>query len=45
MLLTGDAGCGKTLTTREVVRHWLGRGKRVMMCAPTGRAAQRLQVR
>eukprot|EP00955_Chlamydomonas_euryale_P117087 366454-Chlamydomonas_euryale.AAC.2 len=44
MLLTGDAGCGKTLTTKAIVHRWLGAGKRVRMCAPTGRAAQRLQV-
>ncbi len=36
MLLTGDAGCGKTHTTRAIVLQWLSQGKRVAMCAPTG---------
>ena len=36
MLLTGDAGCGKTLTTRTIVQQWIEDGKRVAICAPTG---------
>lgn len=36
MLLTGDAGCGKTLTTRTIVQQWIADGKRVAICAPTG---------
>ncbi|GAX78728.1 hypothetical protein CEUSTIGMA_g6165.t1 [Chlamydomonas eustigma] len=43
MLLTGDAGCGKTSTTRAMVEEWVKQEKRVAVCAPTGRAAQRLQ--
>lgn len=42
-LLTGAAGCGKTLVTRAIVKLWKRQSKRVLMCAPTGRAAQRLQ--
>ncbi len=29
MLLTGDAGCGKTLTTRAIVQDWVAQGKKV----------------
>ena len=36
MLLTGDAGCGKTQTTRTIVQQWIEDGKRVAICAPTG---------
>lgn len=43
MLLTGAAGCGKTFVTKAIVGLWRHQGKRVLMCAPTGRAAQRLQ--
>ena len=41
-VMTGGPGCGKTFATRAVVRYWVDRGLRVAMCAPTGRAAQRL---
>ncbi|KAJ9528418.1 hypothetical protein QJQ45_020293 [Haematococcus lacustris] len=43
MLLTGAAGCGKTYATKAIVHLWRQQGKTVMLCAPTGRAAQRLQ--
>ncbi|KAK9822626.1 hypothetical protein WJX81_000268 [Elliptochloris bilobata] len=43
MVLTGGPGCGKTFTTRTIVKLWRAMGKRVCMAAPTGRAAQRLQ--
>jgi transcriptional regulator of acetoin/glycerol metabolism len=36
MLLTGDAGCGKTSTTRAIVEEWIRGNKRVAVCAPTG---------
>lgn len=36
MLLTGSAGCGKTLTAREIVTRWVEAGKQVAVCAPTG---------
>uniref|UniRef100_A0A7S3VL64 Uncharacterized protein n=1 Tax=Dunaliella tertiolecta TaxID=3047 RepID=A0A7S3VL64_DUNTE len=45
MLLTGAAGCGKTFVTQAIVNMWLRQGKRVLLCAPTGRAAQLLQER
>jgi len=41
-ILTGGPGCGKTTTTQAVVRLALAMGKRVMLAAPTGRAAQRM---
>ncbi|CAI5502640.1 unnamed protein product [Closterium sp. Naga37s-1] len=43
MVLTGGPGCGKTYTTRLITRLWTAQGKQVMLCAPTGRAAQRLE--
>ena len=42
-ILTGGPGCGKTFATRAIVQYWANQGKSVAMCAPTGRAAQRLQ--
>ncbi|CAI5478080.1 unnamed protein product [Closterium sp. Yama58-4] len=43
MVLTGGPGCGKTYTTRLITRLWTAQDKQVMLCAPTGRAAQRLE--
>jgi len=42
-ILTGGPGCGKTTTTRTVVRLARAMGKRVVLAAPTGRAAQRMK--
>lgn len=42
-VLTGGPGCGKTTTTRTVVRLARAMGKRVVLAAPTGRAAQRMK--
>jgi len=42
-ILTGGPGCGKTFATQAVVQYWRAQGKTVAMCAPTGRAAQRLE--
>lgn len=42
LLLTGGPGCGKTYATKMIVQLWKAMGKRVALCAPTGRAAQRL---
>ena len=36
MVLTGGPGCGKTFTTRTIVKLWRAMGKRVCMAAPTG---------
>ena len=41
-VLTGGPGCGKTTTTLVVVRLLEALGKKVLLAAPTGRAAQRM---
>ncbi len=41
-VLTGGPGCGKTTTTLVIVRLLEHLGKRVVLAAPTGRAAQRM---
>ncbi len=42
-VLTGGPGTGKTRTVTELVRACEARGLRVALCAPTGRAARRLE--
>lgn len=41
-ILTGGPGCGKTTCTRVLVHLLKAMNKRVMLTAPTGRAAQRM---
>ena len=41
-ILTGGPGCGKTTTTRVIVALLRAMHQRVMLTAPTGRAAQRM---
>jgi exodeoxyribonuclease V alpha subunit len=41
-ILTGGPGCGKTTTTKAIVKLFLAMKKRVLLAAPTGRAAQRM---
>ncbi len=41
-VLTGGPGCGKTTTTLVIVRLLEKVGRRVLLAAPTGRAAQRM---
>jgi exodeoxyribonuclease V alpha subunit len=41
-VLTGGPGCGKTTATRVIVKLLEAMGKKVMLAAPTGRAAQRM---
>ncbi|RJP93497.1 MAG: recombinase RecD [Desulfobacteraceae bacterium] len=41
-ILTGGPGCGKTTTTRVLVKLLEAMKKTVMLAAPTGRAAQRM---
>ena len=41
-VLTGGPGCGKTTTTEVIVRLFDHLGLRVVLAAPTGRAAQRM---
>ena len=42
-ILTGGPGCGKTTTTKTLVQLFFAMGKKVILCAPTGRAAQRME--
>jgi exodeoxyribonuclease V alpha subunit len=42
LVVTGGPGTGKTTLVRGVVSVHARRGRRVLLCAPTGRAAQRL---
>lgn len=42
-ILTGGPGCGKTTTTKTLVKLFLAMGKEVLLAAPTGRAAQRME--
>jgi exodeoxyribonuclease V alpha subunit len=41
-ILTGGPGCGKTTTTKVLVKLLLAMKKEVILAAPTGRAAQRM---
>lgn len=41
-VLTGGPGCGKTTITRVIVRFLESMDKKVLLAAPTGRAAQRM---
>jgi exodeoxyribonuclease V alpha subunit len=41
-VLTGGPGCGKTTTTRVIVELLGSMGRKVLLAAPTGRAAQRM---
>lgn len=41
-ILTGGPGCGKTTTTRVLVKLLHAMQQRVVLAAPTGRAAQRM---
>lgn len=41
-ILTGGPGCGKTTTTRALVGVMQFMNKKIMLAAPTGRAAQRM---
>ncbi len=42
VVITGGPGVGKTTIVRAIVRILGGRGRRVVLAAPTGRAAKRL---
>jgi exodeoxyribonuclease V alpha subunit len=41
-ILTGGPGCGKTTTTQVLVKLLEAMGMKVLLAAPTGRAAQRM---
>ncbi len=42
MVLTGGPGTGKTTTTQGIIEAHKSRGKRILLAAPTGRAAKRM---
>ncbi len=42
LVVTGGPGTGKTTLVRGIVEIHARKGRRVLLCAPTGRAAQRL---
>ena len=42
-ILTGGPGCGKTTTTKTLVSLLRAMGRGVLLAAPTGRAAQRME--
>jgi len=42
-VLTGGPGCGKTTTTMVIVHLLAAMGRKVLLAAPTGRAAQRMK--
>lgn len=42
-ILTGGPGTGKTTTIKAMIRYFDSRGKVVYLCAPTGRAAKRME--
>lgn len=42
LVLTGGPGTGKTTTLNAIIKILQGRGKKVLLAAPTGRAAQRM---
>lgn len=41
-IITGGPGTGKTTIIREVISIYEQQGKKVILCAPTGRAAKRM---
>jgi exodeoxyribonuclease V alpha subunit len=41
-IVTGKPGAGKTTTLNEIIKQLKHHGKRVMLCAPTGKAAQKM---
>ncbi|MBI4277701.1 MAG: AAA family ATPase, partial [Armatimonadetes bacterium] len=43
LVITGGPGTGKTTTVRTLVKLFQAMGKRIALCSPTGRAAQRLE--
>ena len=42
MILTGGPGVGKTTTTNLIIRYFKDQKKKVLLAAPTGRAAKRM---
>ena len=42
LILTGGPGTGKTTTLNAIIKILKNKGQKVLLCAPTGRAAQRI---
>ena len=42
MVLTGGPGTGKTTVTQGIIAAFLAYGLKILLAAPTGRAAQRM---
>ena len=42
MILTGGPGTGKTTTINEIIRYFRSEDRRILLAAPTGRAAKRM---
>jgi exodeoxyribonuclease V alpha subunit len=42
MVLTGGPGTGKTTTTQGIIEAYKARGMKILLAAPTGRAAKRM---
>ena len=42
LVLTGGPGTGKTTTTLGIIRAYRESGAKILLCAPTGRAAKRM---
>ena len=42
LVITGGPGTGKTTTINTIIRIMEGRGQKIVLCAPTGRAAKRM---
>jgi exodeoxyribonuclease V alpha subunit len=42
-VLTGGAGVGKSSVSDAIVQMWYSQGKRIIGCAPTGKASRRLK--
>jgi exodeoxyribonuclease V alpha subunit len=42
VILTGGPGTGKTQTTKAIIEYMIKTGRKVLLTAPTGRAARRL---
>lgn len=43
MVLTGGPGTGKTTTTNGIIKAWEYAGLQILLAAPTGRAAKRME--
>ena len=42
LVITGDPGVGKTTIVKSILRVLTAKGTRLLLCAPTGRAAKRM---